>query len=230
MKEENKNMDPKINQPEPNLSETISTQPIPSSPKFKLPLVLEMIFLLVVVGGCGILLGKSLNTSQPSAQPTVATLPTQIPTAISDETANWKVYKNTRLGFGFKYPGSLMPCEDGNFTGLISSGPYANPDENQCEVAKNRGYLILFLLNKDDKEFQNFRQENYLNSFSNYKDTEMKIDNKNAEAISGIEKETPLSFKILKIRMGDSFLIIKATGEEQHIAILDQILSTFKFL
>ncbi len=200
--------------------------PVPPTPWFKISLVI--IGILIILGLFG-----NLYFLVKNQKPTAEIIPTPTPIATTtsiDFAAGWKVYENAKLGFSFKYPESLMSCEDVNFTGLISSGPYVNTEENQCEVAKSRGYPISFLLNKDDKEFQNFRAENYPNSFSNYKNTEMRIDNKNAEVISGIEKETLLAFKIIKIRMGDSFLIVKATGEERDITILDQILSTFKFL
>lgn len=91
--------EPVLLQPEP-----VIESPIPPTKKFSPIFILAILILLLAVGAGGILLGKSLNTSQPSAQPTIAPAPTQIPTPTPDVTANWKTYTNNKYGYSFEYP------------------------------------------------------------------------------------------------------------------------------
>ena len=75
-------------------------------------LTILLAILLVGMGGYIVYLLNSLNAKVVSQQQTqeASTLP--ISTFVSDPTADWKTYTNTKFGFSFKYPKDLSYIYD----------------------------------------------------------------------------------------------------------------------
>lgn len=117
---------PPITSPTMPLPPQPEVAPVPPAPRNSKPLlILVILVLLLAVGVGGLILGKSLNTSRLPAQPTVAPVPTQIPTLAVDETINWKAYTNKNLSFS--YPDKWEVGTEQNFgSRLITEFTYQN--------------------------------------------------------------------------------------------------------
>lgn len=68
--------------------------------------------LLVGTGGYIVYLLNSLNAKVVSQQQTLEASTLPVPTFVSDPTADWKTYTNTKFGFSFKYPKDLSYIYD----------------------------------------------------------------------------------------------------------------------
>ena len=201
--------------------------PTLSAPK-RSPLILVLLVVIVIAlfAAGGYYLGTTnLLMPQPVASPVVYASPQ--PVASTDPTAEWKTYDAN--GITFKYPVSFVVCETEAVIGLISSGTYDASETDPCGSAAERGYLIAIYQTENDDLFQNWHRDNYPNSFSNFAEKTISVGNYEAIQISGLENETNIEYSVIKIeKQEDSFVIIVSYGLEQ--AILDQVISTFKFL
>lgn len=81
---------------------------------FSLISVVFLILLVAVAVFVYLSLGKEYKIQQDdinaeSAVPAAANVDKTEPIASQSETANWKTYQNTKLGFSIKYPSSISP-------------------------------------------------------------------------------------------------------------------------
>lgn len=86
---------------------TTPQEPVVSSPKSKLPVILLVVVLLFLFGMGGLFLGKNLY-----APKVITPKPTVIQTTTADVTANWKTYTNTYGNFAIKHPSNWLVNED----------------------------------------------------------------------------------------------------------------------
>ena len=73
-------------------------------------LLFSFVGIVVLIFGVaiGLMIGKYIYT-KPTPTPIISASPTSTP--IADPTANWKTYTNTKFGYSIKYPLILTPLE-----------------------------------------------------------------------------------------------------------------------
>lgn len=214
-------------QPPPITTEPIIEPPILPTRKFNPILVLAAVILLIIVGAGGIFLGKSLNNSQSSAQPTVAPVP--------DETANWKMYTNTKLGYSFTYPISWANCPNNFGGGQTDTTAYL------CSASFQPFDYIWtsFINNPQNLNFQQLVTQNLNEDLKNsFKYTTITIGQNSAYVTKSLPGSTTSESVFFKTSnngyIGISYQPVDSgSGFSETYSsykIFDQILSTFKFL
>lgn len=227
----------------------------PASPRgeqagFTPILVLVGILVLITVTGGAFYLGNSLqkpiqsqNPVSTSAipnpspvaisqtpQPTHSPLPTQ--TAIpTNETANWKTYTNTKLGFSFKYPpeASVTESKPGEIHVRYTEQCFA------CQV--NPGYGVSFdIKNLNLKNLKEVVEEEFERDKDSWRNlsslSEIKVGSYSGYTYS-IKSKVETKRIYLSHTTDDTYIQISYgsqygndKGDQKKI---DQILSTFKF-
>ena len=199
-----------------------------------------IILALAVVGGIGYYAyknGQIKSIPQGNLSPTPAT----------DETANWKTYRNDKLGFELKHPSDFRDWEvwgSGYSDRLpITISFHKKYDENSFDGGG------LFITITDRSEYGKGDSVKTLDDYINNKRkmekkvkiNEHLIDNQKAfEIIYGDGKSMehlftepdvyrgPIEYVVLK---GNKFYIFEYhTDDTELMKIIDQILSTFRFL
>lgn len=180
---------------------------------------------------------QSISTPTPSSTPTESISPTP------DPTADWKTYENKEYGFSFKYPSNWFLNYD-----IVSEYPWplngpsdpkydfqqiynaisANVYPNQVwsEMTNSEFFNSLSQINLDEtgnigkvkgkKIFTGITQDNFTYEIFEIKDPEMD------EPYSGVEAYILNGQKLAKVTL--------TSYNQQGISLLNQILSTFKFL
>lgn len=204
----------------------------------------KFIFIVVIVGfltGAGIL-GyyylwiKDLETK-------LAEIETKLPAVkppekvIEDETANWKIYTSSKIGFSIKYPPGWETSEEqvrgesigmyidkqiyqGLYSGVnIVKGPLNLGDTERkfdpVEVINSYEKEVI------DKEFPGAKKEER---------KEIIIDGVNATKFCGMTQGKEQYCDIVVLREDEAF-IIRCFSEEQECRVtFDLMLSTFRFL
>lgn len=189
--------------------------------------------IIAIVGLTFYALGKS-NTSFISAPKPTSTSVVQ-PTSASDETANWKTYTNMKYRFRFKYPQTLTPWAD-----VIDESMVILDSLNKATRID-----LYFQQNPTNASLEEIlKGEERINTVpTDYLATE-KVLIGNAEAMKIKYKGRVLGTGRMRedysIKIKGNGLILTfwirnfieryASVNAEDIRLLDQILSTFKFL
>lgn len=231
-------------EPIPPQPEPVISPPTPPVRKFNPILISAAVVLLLAVGAGGLLLGKSLNNSQPSVRPTATPLPTQIPTP--DETANWKTYTNNKLNYSIKIPRDWL-IDDKENVFIRTSGeaiflPQSEKDKGvfstKIAITKLTNEKIRYSLNTETQFNEWLLMPAATDVRRLAKVENLKIDN--LDAVKFISTTLPGDatepfFSIVTwFRKNGSNYYIEFGGDEKivngNVNIYNQILSTFKFL
>ena len=153
-------------------------------------------------------------TQVPSPAPTPTPNPTPTLTpALSGETANWKTYRNEKVGFEFKHPPSMQISGSENLVMVVD------------QQAK-QGLSILVDINGNPTEtsVQSLAAEEFAGEkYSAY------------TRIGGVEAVSGQEGSVIMFAKGkDVYLVMSSipwiTQERLNKNLFDQILSTFKFI
>jgi len=195
----------------------VSETPVLPKKKFNFKIIaILLIVILLITGGvyARMQIGKRQMAGglQPKATPTLIPQPTQIPTLIPtpDETANWKIYTNSLLSYSVKYPQNwlLLDLTEGKQIEI-----YYQPDKT-----KSVGEILI-------EEIDDSSYNRELGSKQATKG--ILIGDSNAKCKTDDVEKTwcYLTFNSKYL----SILIVKEKDQEYN-KIIDQILSSFKFL
>lgn len=167
---------------------------------------------------------KSSEEVTPTAQPTIE----ENQAAPNAETANWKTYANTKVGYSLKYPSDkrfevkeneskntvFIMVEQSDYGLIIKT--YANPNT----------------LNADQWIKENFDTRYKSVELNGKKVTigDLKLTNKKVSDQPAVEVRVGDLPSYLLFTSPDKQQIIEIAGSTLEESLLDQILSTFKFL
>lgn len=240
-------MDPQVPQP-------TTQSPVTAPPSYsKIPLIIGAILLLIAVGASSYMLGTKVKTTIP---PTTIQ-PTSMQTLTTNETANWKTYKNDTIGLQFSYPATLksfvregkLPinytCGEKKIDGytaaslFLASGPDADTAINAVVKGLGSEYRgdiamdIMFVNNPT-----NLSPKAWFDTYCPKKDTpETKVISEQALSVggkSGIIREWVgfgKGYDAVIVKDEKIFFIYGAVTKNtpENNALFRQILSTFKF-
>ena len=217
-------MDNLPNTPEQNLEQPV----IPPPPKINPLYIIGGLFIMALILTGGIFIGKNLNTSQnipaqeitpiptvtpmviPSVIPSETPAPTPTVTPIPDSTANWKTYTSKEYGFSFKYP----PTTNYTYPGGIRESQIDNHTQVDLYTFDDDLVLPVITVKQDQCRSDSILVE----------DGQQLL-----KLMIGIKN------LIVKTKNGHCLSIFRDIYEPLDMLkrsndILDQILSTFKFL
>lgn len=188
-----------------------------------------LLIILLLVGVGGYLYFTKSSTKPVIPQPT----PSVTPTKAVDETANWKTYTSTTLGFSIKYPSDAKITEQQNGSvSLLIWGPTQKANTEFYD-----GVNLNF--NADSLKGQT------LKAFTDKRVEDSKI---NGEILIPLKPTTigavegymfrasglgEHNYTFLPSKSGEYFEIINSTNDPTNkgfVKTADQILSTFKFV
>jgi hypothetical protein len=190
------------------------------------------------------------NQQLKSMLATYQTQPSPIPTATADPIANWKTFTNTKYSYSFKYPTNFTVNTEGNSDPTTANGILIADD---CNYNLGQRCLQGFIDTTTP-----FKRDNKLSDYFVYapgqtptllSEKQITIDNETALAreiydnnhyYSSTEKGM-VDYDIYVVHSGTVFALtfreegkdqaqIKSIQDWQKKMIVDQILSTFKFL
>jgi len=216
----------------PPLQTPVNPVPVPPvqppHPKnFPLNLVLT-IALVIAIFSVIILSAVKNQPSKQTPSPSTQITPSPTPTPTPNPTANWKTYKNEQYKFQFQYPQNLYLKQSPKF------GDQIFLTENDIDINEvNEGPFALVTIAIWDKN--KFEKTGYPRQDKYLKSENVTIDGVDALKLSGIipegeylagsfhqEVSFPIKDKIIH------FIFFEDSSN--NIKLLDQILSTFKFL
>jgi hypothetical protein len=178
------------------------------NPGIKLFFIVALVAIILTVGG--ILL---LKTLQPAPSPTPIAQQTPPPTPQQEvlDTSNWQTYRNDEFGFELKYPASWQFEElDPN----LSFGSFLDSAGPQ----KDRLYITVNGLNYTgiDNPDVVYKKEVFVGK---------------TVTIQSVYQENKLISKGIEVPLTTGFITIYTTPDSNgSFAIIDQILSTFRFI
>lgn len=194
--------------------------------------------LLTILLITGLLIGGYFLYGQTSDFPKAPKQTTEVtPSPISDETANWKTYNNSALGFSFSYPKELNYLYDqfgfnhpdnpeGNL--LLQNYDGSNPTNEDpanfqlvIDAYKNVNKVTLETFVKDPNKVWNISNSQTFTPFI--------LDGKSAYKGESIQKNKKVPAVWIE-NNGYILTIYLETPESSKAAWFDQIISTFKFL
>lgn len=206
----------------------------PSTGKSKIVIWVGLGFLILALVAIG-----TYYVSSRRATPTITAIPSPIsaPTSTPDPTVNWKTYTNDFDKYSAKYPSNwyLNPASaEGNGTDIADSdisnfAEVPNPDDTE-HIRVN----IIAFNNESEMPLQKWLEEN---------DTEQiySEDTITVAEITGVLREESNSdfLQLPEIKSAIAiylpyrnkvYRILAFPSDSKHKEILDQILSTFKFI
>lgn len=203
------------------ITPNLQTPPItPPTPKpSMLPLILS-IFLIISLAGIGILvyqnkqLQKQISTLRP--QPT----PSPTPTPPADPAANWKTYSNEQFGFSIRYPSEWQVQESHNR--LLHAPFYGGKTSDTVKFYSDNAYIQFssnFVYNDGTPSATQVKKEQITISGKNATKTTYTLPNQRQET----------TFVDIEISNANPYRI-KEIFPSVESSLIDQILSTFKFL
>jgi len=216
-------MDPNI-QTQPVQNQTPVTQmslqqttaQIPSSgSKFKWALLI--VVLLLIIGGGTYYLGARQNKLivQKQATPTVTQ---STPTPTSDPTANWKTYTNTQNYYSFQYPDAMFSIqEEGSRTRLLEGMGYAFEVNAIQTTDTMENWLIK---EKNNGQFPDDNWKSVQSTFQSYP----------ALLLQSLSNTMQVAMDVFVIKNNNLIYEISFSKEASDKTVVDQILSTFKFI
>ena len=210
--------------PEQNLEQPV----VPPPPKINPMFIIGGLILIAIILTGGIFIGRYLNTSQnipaqeitpiptvtpmviPSVIPSETPAPTPTVTPIPDSTANWKTYTSKEYGFSFKYP----PTTNYTYPGGIRESQIDNHTQVDLYTFDDDLVLPVITVKQDQCRSDSILVE----------DGQQLL-----KLMIGIKN------LIVKTKNGHCLSIFRDIYEPLDMLkrsndILDQILSTFKFL
>lgn len=226
----NPDQQPNINsQPQTNLTPTTSSTSKKPCCKGIIWLGVSIILLALIGGGVWFFL--NINKPQPiSVQPN----PIASTSATLDQTADWKTYTNTDFNFSVKYPDTIQINKAGE------GGPantYINIPNIQTNDSAEKTLIIFYYVTDETPEdkVNTLIEQNRLDTTTTVvKMSSEKYENNNIQGIKLISKFSNLTrYQIfLKHNKAMYQFVINASlnNDITTQAIVDQILSTFKFL
>ncbi len=189
----------------------------------------KIILVLIVLLSFGTVMGVigfslSLKNSPPVAvQPTPTLKPTITPTPTpSDETADWKTYRNKKYGFEFKYPNDWFIKSESATNVMIVNNRYKNAEGEFPYIS------ISVYNNKKDLALRNWFYNNQSQFFGDIKPKEgedYKLKDIMVENYNAIEFSYSRIIKDTLIDFNSNIVSVSAINA---IESYDQILSTFK--
>lgn len=208
-------------------------QPIPKK-SFPLKWILIIALLAGIVFAGIYLIFKSQSnkqTPQPTPQVSVQPAVSSIPTPISDETTNWKIYKDEKYKFQFQYPKTLYLKKSLKFPDQI----FLTENDIDIDKVQEGPFALISIAIWDKNAFQKAGyplQEKYLKSEN------IVIDGVNAIKVSGIIPEEQEGLYLagtyhqeIYLSVNDKIInFVFYENPSNNIKLLDQILSTFKFI
>lgn len=211
-------------QPTPNVQpQTFSASEQPKGSKWRLILIVLLILLIFSFGGYYLILPKmGINVlPTPTPTPTIIKLPTPTP----DPTANWKTYTNNSLGIYFKYPQNYILKQTSAEQTIFS-----------IESSDKSSFQLLIYKNSNNLSLKDYESKNTGKSGMGpnvYYPNAKLVKFENMEAYYE-EKEISCFSKCGSYVWTNKDNIYKLMGSIQNKPdqkqILDQILSTLKFL
>lgn len=173
------------------------------------------------------------TVSRPPTKTTKTSTPSATPSAKKDETAGWKTYENSTLGFSFKYPSgyniydiSILPC-------LANTG-YPNSviiyhdtlDENCTFVDSIPSDIFItsdIFINREGKNLESF-----------YTNDSVEIEVGGEKGVKDFIRSGPTppltNIYVLHDTKVYSILFMNKDYKGNYNPIYDSILSTFRFI
>lgn len=217
-------------------------------------IILGILIVIGLFGNIYLLLQKPKSSEQSKILPTPTT--TQVivtptltaPTLATNETANWKTYRNDKYKYEVKYPEGVKIEEGSGYderiqeTILTLFGPkYQGPGE----FTDGFGITLAVVKNLNNKTPNQFAQENYEIAQEDIKSkilegdiSKCKVENVAKSNVTGARftycTQAPgsgiLNFSEWYARNGIAYQIYAVLQNGDYLTVFDQILSTFRFL
>ncbi|MDP2720828.1 MAG: hypothetical protein Q8O75_02710 [bacterium] len=199
-------------------------------------IIIGVVIGAVLFGGGGYLVYNAYQPKEEPAQNATTTTKTSTPSSTTkkeepkDETADWVLLSNTQLGYSVKYPPTWKTkrCTENVPENKSTDG--FGPNEANTGTCASGSFPTIFIASG----------KNYLNivdsSYTDYKTENLTIAGRAAIKTSGVTKGRPDiqdGIYIVEYTFVDKSLYIKFTGNKtdtDNLNVLDQMLSTFKFL
>jgi len=220
-----------LEQPVPN--------PLAANPRFNTHKVLAavgiiLVFAILVVGGVWIYLGGA-NTTNPVEDNSIKVATSS---STKDETADWKTYTNTTIGYSVKLPKTWLTTEN------LASNPSCSGDKTVDYFAPTKETFVICGSDKTSMVSIISQKGTYptdktelLNALKNGTVENTKIDNNTAVKVSGeyyiAEGATGNNGAVsitYYVNHQGNYLTIWYVSKSDYKKIFDQIVSTFKFL
>ncbi len=189
------------------------------------------VVVLAITGGVLIYTNYYNNRTTSTANPVVSQTPqpTSTPSPV-DETLTWKIYKNTKYGFSFKYPEdwlqnktTTIPFFEEPIIGPVKKGISVNIYENAGNLSAEQFLDQIYY-------------KDLIGNQKTLKDTYMKNVSYRLVTIEGIsatqfepQQPTGSAGYMVWLTKGDIGILLRSNPVEEGKEILSQILSTFKF-
>jgi hypothetical protein len=239
-------MNPEIQTPPTDPIPSITppqTEPIPTvevpKPKNNLLVILIVAIVSMAIGAVGFWAYERYLVKGPIAQ---NTLPSPTPMATADPTTNWKTYTNSKYNYSLKYPDSWSITEI--FAGSEIGKPASSMSTSIAISPSDKLSVPRFQLEIDDPSANLSISQTYDLWFKNLKENQyyvidkqltLNINNIQMDSLEGFSTDQS-GIKVLNKAYffnssANKYFDILTTVDSNstNSAIIDQILSTFKF-